>query len=91
MELVILFLAAFAGGIWGGLKAFDALRAWRFNRRMAQARAVAEAYEIGKRFAMGSYAHGVTYIVRPTPDRPASDPYMISVKQEIEQLIRGQA
>ena len=68
--LVFSFLGGLAGLTWCALHAFDAIRAWRFNRRMAHARAVAEAYEIGKRMAMGSYAHGVTWVIRTTPDRP---------------------
>ncbi len=73
MVYLILYLVGLVGFAWCGLKAFDAVRAWRFNRRMAHLRAVADAYEIGRRFAMGSYAQGVTWVIRSTPDRPAPD------------------
>lgn len=90
MELVIVYLAVVVLGVFLGLKGADALRAWRYNRRMAHLRAVAEAYESGKRFVMGAYADSEvrmhTIIVRTTPDRPAPDPWMAMVKEDIEDI-----
>lgn len=87
---IAIFLASLGALTWGLLHAFDMLRAWRYNRRMAHLRAVAEAYESGKRFAMGAYADSEvrmhTIIVRTTPDRPAPDPWMAMVKEDIEDI-----
>jgi hypothetical protein len=70
--MLALYLAGLGVLTWGLLHAFDAVRAWRYNRRMAHARAVADAYEIGKRFAMGDYAKGATWFI-VTQDRPAPE------------------
>lgn len=76
MELVIVYLAVVVLAVLLGLKAFDAARAWRFNRRRAHREAVLAAYNRGFQEAVGAYARAQTYrVVRITPSRPEPTSY----------------
>lgn len=53
MVLVIAYLAAVVIGALLMLKGFDALRAWRFNRKMAREMELTAAYIKGHQDAIG--------------------------------------
>lgn len=85
MITLIIFLALDAVVITLlALKVWDAVRAWRYNRREAKRRALDDAFCNGYQTAMGRYAH--TYrVVLATPDRP-KDPWLEMVREDIDEL-----
>ena len=74
------------------LKVWDAIRAWRYNRKQASLRELNEAFADGYSAAMGDYAKVQTCRVvlatpdRPAPERPKPDPWMGMVKADIEEI-----
>lgn len=56
-----------------GLKVWDGVRAFFYNRKRAHREAIQAAYNQGFRDAVGAYARAKSYKVVPaTPDRPVS-------------------
>lgn len=64
------------------LKIWDAIRAWRYNVKVARLRDRLESFTDGYSAAMGDYAKVQTVrVVRATPDRPRSQPCSDKVGQ----------